>query len=178
MKISRKRVAQVGFIVGLLITSVGLPAIAQTRSGVRQGLPGRRISGGTRGCSSEQPIVALTSADDLDASASDRSSLQFLIPEFNKSYPVEFKLRDSQGATVYTEALSTGTAEKLVSIQMPDESLQTDQSYRWYFSVICDAQDRSQNIVLWGQLQPTHNWMTSSRENAAADPTVTRHAAR
>ena len=179
MKISKKRLVLAGFALGLLFTSIGLPAIAQTRSGVRQGLPGRRISGGARDmCSSEQSVVALTPSDDLDASVSDRSSLKFLLPEFDQAYPVEFKLRDSQGATVYTEALSTGEKEKLVSIQVPEESLQADQSYRWYFSVVCDAQDRSQNIVLWGQLQPAHDLMNSHREDTAAEPAVTKHAAR
>ena len=176
MKISTKRLVQASLTVGLLFTSMGLPAIAQTRSGVRQGLPGRRISGGARdNCSSEQSVAALTSADGLEASVSDRSSFKFLLPEFDKIHPVEFKLRDSQGTTVYTEALSTGSEEKLVSIQVPEESLQADQNYRWYFSVICNAQDRSQNIVLWGQLPPANDLMTSREENTVAHSVVTRH---
>ena len=154
MIISKKRLAQISFTISLLVASAGLPAIAQTRAEVRQGLPGRRVSGGTRGgCASTQPVVALMSADNLDVAMSGDSSLQFLLPEFTAAYPVEFKLRDSQGTTVYTEMLSTGAEAKLVNVQVPKKSLRANQNYQWYFSIICNAQDRSQNIVLSGQLQ-------------------------
>ncbi|MGB3767507.1 MAG: DUF928 domain-containing protein [Phormidesmis sp.] len=154
MRISQKHLAQVSFAIGLLIASAGLPAVAQTRSDIRQGIPGRRISGGTRRieCMSSQPVVALTPADSSDIAVGDRTSLQFLLPEFKSTHPVEFKLR-SQGTTVYTEVLSAGTEEKLVNIQLPTKLIEANQNYHWYFSVICDIQDRSQDIVLSGQLQ-------------------------
>ena len=113
---------------------------------------------------SNQPVVALTPADSLDVAMSDRTSLQFLLPEFKSTHPVEFKLR-SQGTTVYTEALSAGTEEKLVNIQLPMKLIEANQNYHWYFSVICDIQDRSQDIVLSGQLQANSENFARQRDH-------------
>lgn len=179
MRFSQKRFALIGIAIGLCAVSTGLPAIAQTRNNVRQGLPGRRISGGTRGeCASSQPVVALDAANKADGAVNEQSSVDFLLPKFDKVYPVEFKLRDSQGNTVHTQSLQTGDVEKQVSIQIPEESLQADLDYRWYFSVVCDAQDRAQNIVLTGQFQPLTPGMSNAQIETATEPTVTRHAAR
>ena len=154
MRLSIKRLAKIGFAVGLAITTTGLPAIAQTRSNVRQGLPGRRISGGTRSeCMSDRPVIALNPANNLGVTVSDRPSVHFLLPEFDESLLLEFKLRDSQGKTLYTKSLSTDEVSDLVSIQVPEKSLQANQNYQWYFSVVCNAQERSQDIVLSGWLR-------------------------
>ena len=160
----RKRLVGIAIAIGLCTSSVGLPAMAQTRSNLRQGLPGRRISGGTRGeCASLQPVVALDT-DGKDSVAGEHSSVDFWLPEFDNIYPVEFKLRNSQGNTVYTESLQTGSEATLVSIEIPEKYLQDHQDYQWYFSIICDVQDRSQNIVLSGQLQQTAELRYAERE--------------
>ena len=165
MRLSTKRLAQIGFAIGLTITTTGLPAIAQTRSSVRQGLPGRRISGGTRSeCASDRSVMALNPANNLGVTMSDRPSVHFLLPEFDKSLPLEFKLRDSQGNTLYTKSLKTDEVLDIVSIQVPEKLLQTNQDYQWYFSVVCNAQERSQNIVLSGWLRQAEPEVASQIE--------------
>ena len=182
MKVYKKRLAGTICAVGLCITSVSWPALAQTRSNVRQGLPGRRISGGTRGeCASTQPVVALDAVEEnssADSSANKHFAVDFQLPGFDNTYPVEFNLRDWQGNTVYTESLQTNSEEKLVSIQIPKESVQEDRDYQWYFSVVCDAQDRSQNIVLSGQLQQQRVETSSTQEEIEIESTVARSTIR
>lgn len=178
MSAYKKRLIGIAIAVGLCTSSIGLPAIAQTRSDVRQGLPGRRISGGTRGeCASSQPVVALEEAEGKGSGASERSSVDFWLPEFDNVYPVEFKLRNSQGNTVYTESLQTGSEARLVSIQIPEKYLQDSQGYHWYFSIICNVQDRSQNIVLSGQLQQQTAELRE-REEMVDELAMTRRAAK
>lgn len=73
---------------------------------MRQGLPGRRISGGTRReCTSAQPVIALNPASNMGLTMSDRLSVHFILPKFKKAYSVEFRLRNSQGETLYKTSL-------------------------------------------------------------------------
>lgn len=179
MRLFRNRLAQASIAVILCTTSVGLPAIAQSRSNVRQGLPGRRISGGTRGeCVSDRPIEALGHSNNENKANREFTSLDFLLPKFQESHPVEFRLRDSQGNNVYTESLQTGETEEIVSIQIPRSTLKEDRDYLWYFSIICNTQDSSARITLSDYLQQSILSANEQLEETATEPLTTRHAAR
>ncbi len=143
-----------------------MPALAERDSSqARQGLPGHRISGGSRGegLAGAQPVAALSPSNNLSLTASDRPSLYFIVSTFNQSYPTEFSLRDSEGNVVYNKTVEIEKDQEIVSIQLPEKSLQAEQNYRWYFSVVCDAYERSQNIVLTG-------WLGQISPDAVAEP--------
>lgn len=100
-----------------------------------------------------QPLVALSPANNLGITASDRPSVYFIVPPFDASYPVEFVLRDKNENPVYETSLAADKAKGLVGVHLPENTLQAGQDYHWYFSVLCDPEDRSQNIVLSGWLR-------------------------
>lgn len=130
-------------------------ALTQQESSNRAEFPGRRIGGGTRGecVAGRQPLVALHPVNNLGVTLRDNPSLYFLMPELNETQQVEFILRDSNENSVYETTFDVSTTEKILGVHLPEGQLEVAQNYHWYFSVICDPQDRSQNIVLTGWLR-------------------------
>ncbi len=151
----RRIVLPVSVALWLISTAAITPALAQQQSSNRGEFPGRRIGGGTRGecLMGNQPLVALNPASNLGVTASDHPSLYFVVPKFDESYPAEFVLRDASGSSVYETALEAGKNKDIVGIHLPKNALKVGQDYQWYFSVVCDAEDRSQNMVLSGWLR-------------------------
>ena len=146
---------QAGSGVALTIL-VAFPAIAgQEASSFRQGLPGRRISGGTRSecMAGSAPVVALSPVTNVGETVSANPSIYFMVPETESAYPLEFSLRDSEGNRLYEKSLNTHENQGVVGIQLPLQTLEANQDHRWYLSVVCDAQDPSQNDVLSGWLR-------------------------
>ena len=136
--------------IGLLLGATVLPAMAEQNSPlVRQGLPGRRISGGTRSecLATGSSVTALIPKTNLGETTGAYPSVYFIIPELENTYLLEFSLRDLEGQRVYEKSLNTSENRGVISIQLPPESLQTSQLYRWYLSVVCDAQNSFQNDV-------------------------------
>lgn len=150
----RRVVLPFGIITCLISPAFVLPALAQ-QSSDRAEFPGRRIGGGTRGecVMGRQPLVALTPSNNLGVTASDRPSVYFLMPTLEETHPVEFILRDSAENSVYETTMDVDNAEKIVGVHLPEGYLEVGQDYHWYFSIVCDPQDRSQNIVLSGWLR-------------------------
>lgn len=148
-------VLPVSIALCLVSTTVIMPAVAQQQNSNRGEFPGRRIGGGTRGecLTSNQPLVALNPANNLGVTASDRPLLYFAVPKFDGSYPIQFVLRDASGTSVYETALEAGKTKGIVGIHLPQNTLKVGQDYQWYFSVVCDAEDSSQNMVLSGWLR-------------------------
>lgn len=143
-----------------------LPALAQSKHFNRGEFPGRRIGGGTRGecLMGSQPLVALNPVNNLGVTASDRPSLYFIVPPLDGSYPVEFILRDQDEKPVYETSLEAGKTKGIVGVHLPKQMLKAGQDYHWYFSVVCDPEDRSQNIVLSGWLRQVSPQLTAKRQ--------------
>ena len=155
MNVLRRIVLLVSSALWLTSTAAIMPALAQQQNSNRGEFPGRRIGGGTRGecLTGNQPLVALNPANNLGVTASDRPSLYFAVPKFDESYPIEFVLRDVSGNSIYEVALEAGKNKDIVGVHLQKNTLKRGQDYQWYFSVVCDAEDRSQNMVLSGWLR-------------------------
>lgn len=152
----KKLVVPIGLTVWLASSLCAPPVMAeQVSSLLRQGLPGRRISGGSRSdcMAGSSPIVALSSTTNLNKTTNEQVSLYFIVPALERNYPLRFSLRDSMGNRVHEALLNTAENQGTVGIQLPKDTLQTDQDYRWYLSVVCDTQDPSQNDVLSGWIR-------------------------
>jgi len=156
MNYFKATILQAGLGIALM-TVTGLPAVAgpDIASSLRQGLPGRRISGGSRSeCLAQSPpVVALSPETNLGKTLSDSPSVYFMVPALEENYLLEFSLRDSDGNRIYEKALNTDENQGVVGIQLPPQSLAVNEDYRWYFSVVCDAHDVFQNDVLSGWLR-------------------------
>ncbi len=82
----------------------------------------------------------------------------------SEPYNTKFSLRDSEGNKVYEEEIEFEKDQEILSVQIPENSLQTAQNYEWRFAVVCDPDDSAQNIVLTGWLQQSNQ--ASLRQNA------------
>lgn len=144
-----------GIALFLAPTLWSTPAASQYEESNRAEFPGRRVGGGTRGecMSGSQPLVAFNPANNLGVTGSHSPSLYFSMPELHETQPVEFVLRDSDENLVYETTFEVKTTDTIVGVHLPEGQVDMDQDYHWYFSVICEPQDRSQNIVLTGWLR-------------------------
>lgn len=72
-------------------------------------------------------------------------------------------LRDSNDRLVYDTVLPTTGKAGVISLSLPSQQatpLALNQDYRWYFSLICEPQNRANDIVVEGlirrvELEPT-----------------------
>lgn len=144
-----------------LLTS---PSVAQSSdsngSMVQQGLPGRRIGGGTRApelslYESQKPLIALMSDSHLSLTTKPYPTLLFHVPVVNQEQEVEFVLYNSADELVYDGRFHVSGESGIMDFDMSSieglAPLEIDQSYRWYFSIVAD--DRSQDIVVNGWIQ-------------------------
>jgi hypothetical protein len=126
----------------------------------REGLPLRRVGGGTRSdCNfaSKDRLVALIPEHTVSKTTKANPKLYFYIPENTVGKQLEFVLRDKDDRQVY-EITFTSNSQKsgIISVDLPTDqnvSLSLNERYHWYFSLLCDSNNRSQDIVLEGSIQ-------------------------
>jgi len=147
------------------VTALGVmsePAVASTQGiGVRQGLPGRRISGGSRSPSTsclatpDQPVIALIPEDNVGLTLSEHPTLWFSLPAVSTDRNLEFGLFDQTGETVYKKTLEASGEAGLTQLRIPETEapLEVDKSYRWYLSVVCNPQSRSEDLFVTGWIK-------------------------
>ncbi len=159
-------------VAGLLtLSALSAPVLANTRptnttSTLRQGLPGRRISGGSRSPSTtcllipNQPVIALMPATSLGLTLAEHPTLWFLLPAVSRDRNLEFGLIDPSGETVYQRLFEASGEAGITSFTLPKSlsPLTVDQNYKWYLSVICNPSSRSEDLYVNGwirRVQPT-----------------------
>ena len=137
----------------------------------RQGFPGRRVGGGTRrgGCADAQkPLTALIPESNLWVTTAAYPSFFFYVPQSANSQVVEFVLRDENDNQVYEENMSLSGQAGIVSVSLPQSRslppLAMNQNYHWYFSIVCDPQNRSNDLVVEGWIQRVEITATLARE--------------
>ena len=136
----------------LTVNALMLPSMANgSREKARQGLPGRRISGGVRegNCFQDfnQSLVAIMPRNNLGKTASERPSFWFSVPATVDEKDAEFQLFDHNDEQVYSTLVRVSEEQGLSEFKLPDSvpSLEVDKAYRWTFSVGCT--DSSQFVV-------------------------------
>lgn len=158
---SRFRVAAI-CLTSLLTLSLGsLPelVLAGETNTARQGLPGRRVGGGTRGdCNfGEKTLTALIPKNNLGLTVADNPKLFFYVPQTSDSQVVEFVLRDEADRQVYETTFKTTGTSGIISVSLPEsaplKALKSGKKYHWYFSIICNAQDRASDVSIDGWIQ-------------------------
>ena len=149
---------------GVLAFSVlSEPGIASTQQAdnARQGLPGRRISGGSRSpntaclATPSQPVVALMPKSNLVFTVSEHPTFWFSLPAVSLDRTLEFGLYDSSGERLYTRTFSPPENAKVTSLSLPDTfaPLAVDKDYRWYLSVVCNQESRAEDLVVTGWIR-------------------------
>lgn len=135
------------------------PVLAGDVNRARLGLPGRRVGGGTRGeCNfGEKTLTALIPKNNLGLTVAGHPKFFFYIPETSDSQAVEFVLRDETDRQVYEKTFKTTGTSGVISLSLPESAqlkpLEIGKKYHWYLSVICNAQNRAQDISVDGWIQ-------------------------
>lgn len=164
----------------LSIGSLALPSLAkttalsqtkseQTNGPLRQGLPGRRLGGGTRGeqvfAADYSYLAALTTSDNLSITAAERPTLMFYIPEMVTEQTGELVLRDAQDNSVYETTFNIASEGGIVTVNTAEEptmpALTPNETYRWYFSIVSDTTERAKDIAVHGNIRrvETEAWL-------------------
>lgn len=144
--------------------------LAEKFNSVRQGLPGRRVGGGTRGeCNfGEKTLTALIPKNNLGLTVGGNPTFFFYIPQTTDSQAVEFVLRDESDRQVYEKTFKTTGTSGVISLTLPDSAsfkpLEIGKKYHWYLSVICDAQNRASDVSVDGWIQRVETSPTLASE--------------
>ena len=132
----------------------------QPPSGI--GAPMRTEGGGTRGPAQSCPVVgkplkALVPNSRFGATVAPYPTFFVYMPAVSPQaspLPVEFVLQDKNGDEVYRSSFKTNGMSGIVTLNLPTQAglspLKVGQDYKWSFSVICQADERSKDITVEG----------------------------
>lgn len=175
------------FLKSALISVItGTLLVGQTTLSVRaesaEGLPGRRVGGGSRGCQELQQsptivpkqLIALMPETSLGKTATDSPTFFFRLPQFTAPKLVEFVLQDEQEQPIYSTTFQSPNQSGVIPISLPADGiprLVMGKQYHWYLSVICDPRDRAKDVVVEGITQRTQLQAELAAQLQAASPT-------
>ncbi|MBD2214615.1 DUF928 domain-containing protein [Nostoc linckia FACHB-104] len=145
----------------LLACSWAMPkqALASSEEKPREGLPGRRVGGGTRGqCfSSVGRLMALVPENNLGFTKKAYPNILFYLPPTSTSAMVEFVLQDESRQSVYETTFTKSSAGGVINFSLPESTslppLAINKKYNWYVSLICNPENRANDIVVHGWIQ-------------------------
>lgn len=163
-------------LLGFSSTTWLAPALANSTTSLRQGFPGRRVGGGTRGnCPAMQGrLTALIPQTNLWITTSDQPKVFFYLPQTNTTQKVEFVLVDENVVEVYKTTFDISGEAGIVSVDLPTQldgtALTADKNYFWSLSMICDPEDRSGDIVLEGWIRRIEPSIALSNQLQQASP--------
>ncbi|MBD2446994.1 DUF928 domain-containing protein [Nostoc sp. FACHB-152] len=149
------------FLSSLLAFSCALPhqVLAESTPKGREGLPGRRIGGGTRGgCSlNSGQLTALIPENNLGLTQTARPKLFFYLPSTSTSKLIEFVLQDENGNVIYEKNFTTTGNKGIININLSDlastPALSVGKNYHWFVSIICNPQRREHDIAVDGWIK-------------------------
>lgn len=119
------------------------------------GPPGRRLPGGSRPgdrCVEQGlTLVALMPKTSYGLTVSARPHWYFYLPTLQADR-LQFQVFDPQTQELQRQSFIPPTEEGIVEIQAQSD-LEPNRSYIWSFSIICNQQNRSKDIVVTGTLE-------------------------
>ena len=135
---------------------------------LRQGLPGRRISGGSRSpdtaclASPDQPVIALMPESNLGLTLAEHPTFWFAIPSISQGKEIEFGLYNQNEELIYQKTFEAPSEAGIASLSLPETAaaLNPEENYRWYLSVVCDPASRAEDLVVTGwvrRVEPDSN---------------------
>lgn len=148
--------------VGIMVSSllVQLPTYSldfPTTGGT--GAPERTASGGRRddSCIEAGTLTAvkvLVPNNSLGNTGDRLSKVLLQIPR-TKAKTAEFVVMDEAGNELFEKAVALPGTTDVMQLDIPPHvTLKTHKNYRWEFSIVCDAQDRTKDGFVRGTIQP------------------------
>ncbi|HEY9694262.1 MAG TPA: DUF928 domain-containing protein [Oculatellaceae cyanobacterium] len=153
-----KVIAAIGLTSVLTVLSFAIPKelLAQNSDQPREGLPGRRVGGGTRS-GNTLDLVALLPQNNQGLTFSQTPTFLVYIPQTQKPEMGEFMLMDENEEIVYQTNFTTNGKSGIVSIAPaqtnPTKFLEIGKVYKWYFSIIRSPGDRSADAYVTGSIK-------------------------
>jgi len=127
-------------------------------------LPGRRHSDGTGEARTPCPkafrlskkMTALMPPDNLVTTIAAQPTLFIYVPETSQFAEAELAIYDTEDNAVYKTNLLLPDNPGILRLNLPETvSLEIGKNYRWYFSLMCDPNERSREPFVQGWLQRT-----------------------
>ncbi|MBD2294696.1 DUF928 domain-containing protein [Anabaena sphaerica FACHB-251] len=136
----------------------------QFPSGQDRGKPQRTGAGGRRGRQNSciitdngQPSLTalMPTSDNQGQTVVENPKLYVYVPK-TTTQTGEFVVIDDEGNEVYETNFTPPTQPGIVQLSIPTSaSLKTGKKYFWYFTLICNSEDRSQDEYVSGSLERT-----------------------
>lgn len=148
--------------VSVLTVSMTPPFIEYVVAAGGDQPPGRLVGGGTRSsnpnCRFDQtPLMAIAPSRSIGLTAQASPRLYFYLPAMETTQTAEFVLIDNANDTViYEETLEIGGQGGIIGVTIPSHSTQnirTNNDYQWYFSIVCNPDNRSEDIIVEGGIR-------------------------
>ncbi|ARV57808.1 hypothetical protein BZZ01_03425 [Nostocales cyanobacterium HT-58-2] len=141
------------------------------------GAPKNRSGGASRGgnCSLEQKsLKALLPASKLGLTVAEYPTFFVYVPQ-SSTQLAEFELREeNNNKIVYKKRLMVPATAGIVNFSLSDNKtllpLKIGKNYHWFFSIICDPQDRSEDLFIEGWIQRIEPSPTLVRQLHEAAP--------
>ncbi|MBD2664324.1 hypothetical protein B6N60_01123 [Richelia sinica FACHB-800] len=135
-----------------------------------RGAPQRTIGGGTRSpscLSLEEGKPSLTAVmptkENAGQTISEHPTFYWYVPKTTAKMG-EFVLIDDQGEEIHKANVKLPDIASIVRFSLPNTtSLKIGKNYQWYFTMLCDTDDWSQNQFVSGSIQRTT--LSSSLDN-------------
>ncbi len=135
-------------------THVAQAGETKIEEATREGLPNRRVAGGSRGDSctfTENTLTALIPNNAVTLTASASPNWFFYVPATNQAKVLEFVIRDANDNLVHEQTFTIKGDSGIINVNLPnDKQLKSNQEYQWYFSLICNPENRSRDLVVEG----------------------------
>lgn len=124
-----------------------------------RGTPNNRVPGATRGSScissAREQLIALVPEQESFTTVA-YPSLFFYVPQ-HSSQAIEFVLVDDRDREIYKTNITSNTQAGIIRLDLAKfanfPALKNNQKYHWYLSLVCQAEDRSQDILVEGLIE-------------------------
>lgn len=168
--IQRLTLSVLAFSLSLTATP---PTLAQQYIPPDRGLPGRREGGGTRGnCLTGQPtLTAFIPQTNFGRTTRAYPTLYWYVPQ-TAAAAAEFELLNEKEEEVYKTQVQLTQKAGVIQITLPETdrtaALEVGKTYHWYFSLVCDPQDRSGDVITegWIERSQVDSTLTSQLDQA------------
>ena len=145
----------------LCLFTLSLPLVAQAKpfnpGGI--GKPRTELGGSRTDCIlGEKSLTALipVTPEKLGLTIASRPTFFFYIPQ-TKAVDADFSLQDEKGNIIYKTTFKLSKTSGVMSLPIPNiatsPELQVNKSYKWTFSLVCNAENRADDQYVQGFIQ-------------------------
>ena len=141
------------------------------------GAPGNRESGASRSApcaTSDRGLMALLPETNIGLTTEAYPTFFAYVPPSSARTAEFFLYEEDTDREVYTTSLEINGASGIASVKLPSgdntSALSTGKRYYWFFTIVCDSDDRSADMTVQGTIQRVPVSSDLARRLASAPP--------